>query len=322
MPRPASCCGGSDDPSPALAGIEAGRGRRLEGVERASLKRGHYRLTGARISLGVEYDGSDFHGWQTQERVRTVQATLEAAIASVADHPVVVHCAGRTDAGVHAIEQVVHFETRASRTERAWVLGANVNLPPDCSVRWAHPVPDTFHARYSATARHYRYRILAQRTRSALERRRALWIHQPLNLERMRDAAPALVGEHDFSSFRALACQAKSPVRRVHYLKLEEADGFIDLRIGANGFLHHMVRNIVGVLVAIGRGDAPVHWAADLLAVRDRTLGGVTAPPQGLYFVRADYPDHFGLPQATSPLFRIRPIPWPAEEELAPMDRE
>jgi tRNA pseudouridine38-40 synthase len=264
-------------------------------------------LTPGGIALGVEYDGTDFHGWQTQDRVRTVQATLEAAIAAVAAHPIAVHCAGRTDAGVHALEQVVHFKTRASRSERAWVLGTNVNLPPDCCVRWAHSVPETFHARYSATARPYRYRILSRRTRSALERSRALWVHQTLDLARMRDAARSLVGEHDFSSFRAVACQAKSPVRRVHYLELMEADGSIDLRIGANGFLHHMVRNIVGVLVAIGRGDASADWTAELLAVRDRTLGGVTAPPQGLFFVRADYPDDFGLPQASSPAPSVPP---------------
>lgn len=250
-----------------------------------------------RIAMGVEYDGSAFHGWQTQDRVRTVQETLEAAIGSVAAHPVTVHCAGRTDAGVHALEQVLHFETRASRPERAWVLGTNVNLPPDCAVRWAHPVPDAFHARYSATARHYRYRILLRRTRSALERNRALWVHRPLDLARMRTAARSLVGEHDFSSFRAVACQAKSPIRCIHYLNLAGTHEAIDLRVGANGFLHHMVRNIVGVLVAIGRGDASPDWTAELLEVRDRTLGGVTAPPQGLYFVRADYPDAFGLPQ-------------------------
>jgi tRNA pseudouridine38-40 synthase len=250
-----------------------------------------------RIAMGVEYDGTGFHGWQTQDRVRTVQATLESAIAAVADHPIVVHCAGRTDAGVHGLEQVVHFETSARRTERAWVLGTNVNLPPDCAVRWAHPVPQTFHARYSATARHYRYCILTRRTRSALERSRALWVHQPLDLGRMREAARALVGEHDFSSFRAVACQAKSPVRRVLYLDLAQSGTGIELTIGANGFLQHMVRNIAGVLVAIGRSDAPTDWTAELLAVRDRTLGGVTAPPQGLYFVRVDYPEEFGLPQ-------------------------
>lgn len=252
-----------------------------------------------RIAFGVEYDGTGFHGWQTQERgVRTVQAVLEQAIARVADHPVRVHCAGRTDAGVHALGQVIHFDTGARRSERAWVLGTNVNLPPDCSVVWARPVDAAFHARFSATARHYRYRILNRPTRSALGRDRALWVHQALDLARMREAASHLVGEHDFTSFRAVACQAKSPIRRVHYLDLEARGGLIELRIGANGFLHHMVRNIVGVLVAIGRGEAPTDWTRELLEVRDRTLGGVTASPQGLYFVRVDYPEGFGLPRA------------------------
>ncbi len=248
-----------------------------------------------RIALGVEYDGTAFSGWQTQPDARSVQQTLEAALSRVADHPVRVHCAGRTDAGVHALEQVVHFDSEARRSERAWVLGSNVNLPGDCAVAWARPVPPEFHARYSATARHYRYRILTRATRSALERDRALWVHRPLDLVRMQEAAAGLTGEHDFTSFRALACQAKSPVRRVHYLDLTPADGGIDLRVGANGFLHHMVRNIVGVLLAIGRGEAPVTWTAELLALRDRTRGGVTAPPQGLYFVRAEYPAEFGL---------------------------
>lgn len=249
--------------------------------------------------MGIEYEGSGFRGWQTQESaVRTVQLVLEGAIARVADHPIRVHCAGRTDAGVHALEQVIHFDTWAVRSERAWVLGTNVNLPPDCAVRWARPVAAAFHARFSASSRHYRYRILGRSTRSALERDRALWVHQPLDLTRMREAAAQLVGEHDFTSFRAAACQAKSPIRRIHYLELVAEGPLVELRIGANGFLHHMVRNIVGVLVAIGRGDAPTDWVGELLEARDRTLGGVTAPPQGLYFVRADYSPDFGLPQA------------------------
>ncbi len=248
--------------------------------------------------MGVEYDGTDFHGWQAQRSgVRSVQSCIESAIGAVADHPVTVHCAGRTDAGVHALEQVIHFESGAKRSERAWVLGTNVNLPPDCCVRWASPVEETFHARFSAVARHYRYRILARRTRSALERNRAVWIHQALDLERMQSAASALVGVHDFSSFRAVACQAKSPIRTLHYLSVRREADVIELSVGANGFLHHMVRNIAGVLIAIGRGDAPVEWTGELLAVRDRRLGGVTAPPQGLYFVRADYPAAFRLPQ-------------------------
>lgn len=253
----------------------------------------------ARIVMGIEYDGTAFHGWQTQEPgVRTVQAELELGIARVADHPVRVHCAGRTDAGVHALEQVIHFDSPAVRSERAWVLGTNVNLPPDCCVRWAHLVHADFHARFSAVARHYRYRILTRGTRSALERHRALWVHQTLDLAAMREAGRFLVGEHDFTSFRAQACQAKSPVRRVHYLDLVEQGDQIELRVGANGFLHHMVRNIVGVLVAVGRGDAPADWTLNLLHARDRALGGVTAPPQGLFFVRPDYPAQFKVRHA------------------------
>lgn len=257
--------------------------------------------------MGVEYDGADFHGWQIQPGVRTVQSCLEAAVSQVADQAVTLHCAGRTDAGVHAWEQVVHFETSARRSERSWVLGTNVNLPPDVAVRWAHPVDDGFHARFSALARHYRYQIMVRRTRSALQRNRAVWVHEPLDVQRMRQAAAALVGEHDFSSFRALSCQAKSPVRRVHYLDVVEEDGLVCLQVGANGFLHHMVRNVAGVLMAIGRGEAPVDWTSELLAVCDRRLGGVTAPPHGLFFVRADYPEAFALPQTSrlDPLQRL-----------------
>lgn len=250
-----------------------------------------------RIAMGLEYDGTAFHGWQLQDEARTVQAVVEAAVARVADHPVRVHCAGRTDRGVHAEEQVIHFDTPSRRAERSWVLGTNVNLPPDVAVSWARPVDPTFHARFSAIARHYRYRILCRPTRSPLARDRAVWMHQDLDLERMREAAAFLVGEHDFSSFRALGCQAKSPVRRVFYCDWVREGELLELRIGANGFLHHMVRNIVGVLTAIGRGEADPVWVAELLAIRDRTRGGVTAPPQGLYFVRADYPAAFALPQ-------------------------
>lgn len=250
-----------------------------------------------RIAMGVEYDGSAFHGWQLQEDVRTVQEDLENAVSRVADHRVRMHCAGRTDTGVHALGQVVHFDTHARRSERSWVLGTNVNLPSDVNVRWAGPVGPDFHARFRATARHYRYLILSRGTRSALMRDRAVWVHRSLDLEPMRLAATDLVGEHDFSSFRALGCQAKSPIRQVHYVDLDRRGELLELRIGANGFLHHMVRNIAGVLMAIGRGDERVSWVRDLLQIRDRSRAGVTAPPHGLYFVQADYPPEFGIPQ-------------------------
>ncbi len=254
-----------------------------------------------RWALGIEYDGSAFAGWQLQKGAPTVQASIEAALGRVADHPVRVQCAGRTDAGVHALGQVIHFDSPAPRSPRSWVLGCNVNLPPEVSVCWAQPVAEDFHARFSAVARHYRYEILNRPARSGLERHRAVWIHRPLEVGRMAEAARALVGEHDFSSYRALGCQAKSPIRRVHYLELERRGDRISLRIGANGFLHHMVRNIAGVLIAIGQGDRPVGWAGEVLELRDRTLGGVTAPPQGLYLTQVDYPDRFGLPAAGTP---------------------
>jgi tRNA pseudouridine38-40 synthase len=250
-----------------------------------------------RIAMGIEYDGAAFHGWQVQDGVRTIQGQLEQAVGRVADHAVRVHCAGRTDAGVHALEQVIHFDAKVRRSERSWVLGANVNLPQDVNVLWAKPVSGEFHARFCATARHYAYLILSRPTRSSLARNRVLWVHRALDLDPMRRAAADLVGEHDFSSFRALGCQAKSPVRCLHYLDLEQRGQLIELRIGANGFLHHMVRNIAGVLMAVGCGDAPVSWVSELLQARDRTRGGVTAPPQGLYFRRADYPEELGLPQ-------------------------
>ena len=249
-----------------------------------------------RYALGVEYDGTDFHGWQLQEGVRTVQGCLEQALSRVADHPVRAHCAGRTDAGVHAMEQVVHFETRARRSERSWVLGTTVNLPSDISVNWARAVPDSFHARYSATGRHYRYLILNRLTRPAIRRNRAVWSHRPLDGSRMHEAAQALVGEHDFSSYRAQHCQARTPVRTVTGLEVSRRGDQILIDVRADAFLHHMVRNIAGVLMAIGRGDKPVGWAKEVLEYRDRSLGGVTAPPQGLYLVRVTYPDSYDLP--------------------------
>jgi tRNA pseudouridine38-40 synthase len=252
-----------------------------------------------RFALGVEYDGAGFHGWQIQDDVRTVQASVEAALAKVADHPVSVQCAGRTDAGVHATAQVVHFDTSADRKPRSWVLGGNVNLPEDVSIAWSAPVPDGFHARYSAVARSYRYVILNRTARAALLRRRAAWVHRPLDAARMHRAAQALVGEHDFSSYRALGCQAKSPVRTLTRLAVTRSGERVMIDVTANAFLHHMVRNIAGVLIAIGEGDRPEGWARAVLERRDRTRGGVTAPAEGLYLVRVEYPENFGLPPSS-----------------------
>lgn len=250
-----------------------------------------------RIAIGIEYDGSLFKGWQRQRHaVDTVQAAVEQALARVAAHPVRVVCAGRTDSGVHAVGQVAHFDTEAVREPRNWVLGTNVNLPPTVSLSWAKRVDDDFHARFSAESRSYRYLILNRPTRSSLLAARATWVHKPLDADRMHQAGQALVGTHDFSSYRAMGCQAKSPVRTLHRLNVTRFGELIELRVHANAFLHHMIRNIAGVLIAVGRGERDLAWAAEVLALRDRTLGGVTAPPDGLYFERVWYPDSFAIP--------------------------
>lgn len=254
-----------------------------------------------RVALGLEYDGSDFRGWQTQPGGPTVQSCVEQALSRVADHPVKAVCAGRTDTGVHASGQVIHFDTHAERHERSWVLGANVNLPSSVSVVWAMPVAEDFHARFSALVRRYRYVILNRPTRSGLLASRVTWECRPLAVEPMREAAQYLRGEHDFSGYRAQACQAKSPVRTVNRLDLIRIHEMIVLDIEANAFLYHMVRNIVGVLMAIGRGEASPTWADDVLTGRDRASGGVTAPPHGLYLTRVGYSDRYRLP-APSPM--------------------
>ena len=207
-----------------------------------------------------------------------------------------ITCAGRTDAGVHASGQVAHFDTSAVRSDRGWLLGANSNLPDDVNVSWVKPVTDDFHARFSATARSYCYLILNRLVRSALHRNRAWWVHQPIEHERMHLAAQALVGEHDFSSFRAAGCQASGPVREIHSIAVTRDRDWIKLEVTANAFLQHMVRNITGTLVEIGTGEQPVDWAGSVLAKRDRKAGGVAAPPQGLTFVNVEYPDEFAIP--------------------------
>lgn len=250
-----------------------------------------------RIAMGVEYDGSGFCGWQLQEQgVRTVQGAVEAAVGRVAAHPARVHCAGRTDTGVHATAQVIHFDTRAIRDERAWVFGSNANLPKDVAVLWARPVPEDFHARFSATGRAYRYVILNRPIRPTFLRGRVSWACLPLEATRMAEAARDLLGEHDFSAYRAVACQAKSPVRTIRRLEVTRAGEFVFIDVEANAFLHHMVRNIAGVLMAVGEGVRDPDWTAELLAARDRSAGGVTAPAEGLYLVAVDYPARFGLP--------------------------
>ena len=248
-----------------------------------------------KIALGVEYDGTAFHGWQFQGDVRSVQECLQVALSKVANHPVTVHCAGRTDTGVHAAGQVVHFETQAVRSSRSWVLGSNANLPGDISVSWAREMPVDFHARFSAIGRHYRYQMFNRGVRSALWRGRATWIHHPLDEQVMQRAAQHLVGTHDFTSYRALACQAKHPMRTIHRLDVDRQAKIITIRVHANAFLHHMVRNIAGVLIAIGKGDQGESWTREILELRDRTKGGVTAPPQGLCLTRVDYPEKYGL---------------------------
>ncbi len=249
-----------------------------------------------RIALGVEYDGTDFCGWQIQHRARTVQQCLEQALSKVAAHPIKAACAGRTDAGVHAVGQVVHFDTQSQRSMRSWTLGANVNLPRDVTILWARSVDESFHARYSARSRYYRYIILNRMVRPALDRHRVCWIHRPLDESRMHGAAQYLLGEHDFSAYRAVACQAKNPVRNVQWLRVSRHQDRVVIDVIANAFLHHMVRNIAGVLMTIGAGEKDPIWAREVLDARDRRLGGVTAPPHGLYLIEVDYPPQYRLP--------------------------
>ncbi len=249
-----------------------------------------------RIACAVEYDGSGFCGWQRQDHARSVQADVESALSKVADHDVRVVCAGRTDSGVHASWQIIHFDTSARRPARSWVLGANANLPRDAGLLWAREVDEDFHARFSARARCYRYVILNREVPSALLRQRVTWIHQSLDVSRMQEGARHLLGEHDFSAFRALACQAKTPVRTIYRLEVKRSGRYLYLDVEANAFLHHMVRNIAGVLLAVGRGVQSSGWVRDVLRQRDRTQGGVTAPADGLYLVGVRYPARHQIP--------------------------
>lgn len=247
--------------------------------------------------LGVEYDGRAFRGWQTQQPgVASVQEALETAVSKVANHPVVVHGAGRTDAGVHGSGMIAHFDSTAMRSEHNWLRGINTLLPESVAVRWIQTTTPEFHARFKAVARRYHYFVYNHPRRSALLAGRVTWHRAPLDVERMQQAANALVGRHDFSAYRAVACQSRRPVRDVHFLRLSRRGDLIRLDIQADGFLHHMVRNIMGVLLAIGDGRADIAWARQVLDSGDRTQAGVTAPPDGLYFVQAHYPSEFILP--------------------------
>jgi tRNA pseudouridine38-40 synthase len=249
-----------------------------------------------RIALALEYDGSRFLGWQTQPGGGTVQDALQAALAGIAGAAVQVTCAGRTDRGVHAREQVVHFDTAAARPDSAWVRGANALLPESVAVLWAAAVPEDFHARYSAIARTYRYVLLNRPVRPALAARHAGWYHAPLDVAAMREAARQLVGEHDFSAFRAADCQAKSPVRTLHALDVQARGERVDFVVRANAFLHHMVRNIIGTLIHVGNGRHAPPWAGEVLAARDRSRAAPTFAAEGLYLERVEYAQQWGLP--------------------------
>lgn len=254
-----------------------------------------------RIALGLEYDGTDFVGWQSQPSGRSIEDTLAAAVSFVADETVNVHGAGRTDAGVHALQQVAHFDARAPRTPRQWLLGINSRLPPDVAVRWVHAVAEDFDARRSALRRRYRYTILQQAARPALLRARAWWLREALDCAAMTAAATGWLGEHDFSAFRAAGCQAKSPMRRLMAVEISErrrvGATVVTLEFTANAFLQHMVRNLVGTLAAVGGGELTPEEAVAILARRDRTAAGVTAPAAGLTLVDVVYPEHYGLPR-------------------------
>lgn len=256
-----------------------------------------------RYALGVEYLGTAYHGWQRQVDLKSVQAELETALSRVADVDVTVVCAGRTDTGVHALGQVVHFDCAAKRSERAWLLGTNQYLPRDISVSWCQQVDADFHARFSATARTYRYTIYNYPVRSAIQMNRALWYCHPLDIDLMKQGSDYLVGQHDFSSFRASQCQAHSPVRNIESIEIIRQGDDIMLEFKANAFLHNMIRNIVGVLLKVGDGQASPTWVQEVLAAKSRDCAAKTASPMGLYFYQVDYPSHFAIPKRESSKF-------------------
>ncbi|HRL21679.1 MAG TPA: tRNA pseudouridine(38-40) synthase TruA [Alcaligenes sp.] len=251
-----------------------------------------------RIALGVCYDGTPWLGWQSQPDGRTVQDVLEQALSRFAAHPVQTICAGRTDTGVHALNQTVHLDTTAARSLESWVRGLNALLPASVAVQWAREVPDDFHARFSAQQRHYVYLVRQSRVRSPLMQGRAAWVYRTLELAPMQEAARQLLGEHDFSAFRSSQCQAASPVRRMSRVQIEQQGDYFLFSFSANAFLHHMIRNLMGALIYIGQGRQPASWMAQLLARRDRRLSAPTFDASGLYLAGVDYPPVFDLPSA------------------------
>lgn len=249
-----------------------------------------------RIALGVEYDGTAYYGFQQQDDLPSVQESLAKAVGVIADHPVTIICAGRTDRGVHAKGQVIHFDTEVSRPLLAWVLGVNTQLPSDISIKWAKIVPDDFHSRYKATSRRYQYRLHNSRTRSALLSRYASWFPIPLDAELMHAMAQQLVGTHDFSAFRASECQAKTPIKTIEWANVTREGDMIILDIKADAFLHHMVRNIMGTLIRASLEKKDVNWITEVIEGRDRAKAGFKAEPQGLILIEICYPSHYNLP--------------------------
>ena len=262
-----------------------------------------------RIALGVEYDGSALRGWQKQPGGATVQDELEPALARIAGEKIAVVCAGRTDAGVHAAGQVAHFDTRAERPMTAWVRGVNAFLPPNVAVRWAQSVNDAFHARFSAYGRCYRYLLINRAQRPGLWHGRAGWYHHPLDEDRMRQAARLLLGEHDFSAFRAADCQAKTPVKTLCRAEVRRAGDWLLFDFEASAFLHHQVRNMVGSLVYVGQGKHPPEWIGELLASRDRTQAAPTFAAAGLYLLGVRYEKRWRLPIADDPFSACCAVP-------------
>jgi tRNA pseudouridine38-40 synthase len=260
-----------------------------------------------RLAFGLQYDGSAFSGWQTQADVTTVQDELERALESFTQTRIQTTVAGRTDTGVHALGQVVHFDTELERTDFAWVRGTNAFLPPAIAIRWAKPMPDDFHARFDAFERTYFYTLYVNPVRSPMLTGRVGWSYVPLDLQAMREAAGCLIGRHDFTSFRSSQCQAKTPVKYLHQVDIREQGDFIHFRFRANAFLHHMVRNLMGCLVAIGRGRHPAAWMGEVLAARDRRLAAPTFMPDGLYLAQVGYPENFAVPAAD-----LGSLPWSA----------